>query len=312
DGPRSAGWREHMERRRRFEFDFRERDDERGYRRVRCGSGSMDDDRDSLPEWCLEDAEEEMGTFDSSGAFLSLKKVQKEPIPEEQEMDFRPVEEGEERSDSEGSHNEEAKDHEKITKKEGEKTDRVVAEAVEEAVQTSSPAARSDTPPKSQPPDPLQTSLFERKEESVPERTEKTEDKENRTENTPPAKMSNRGEDLVSVAQPLPQISADTASSAHLSPPVSNSSPALRPVQTPVTAAPGMGNIPTDPDDEEGLKHLEQQAEKMVAYLQDSALDDERLAAKIQEHRAKGSSMPLFHEAMQKWYYKDPQGEIQG
>ncbi|XP_054691754.1 GRB10-interacting GYF protein 2 isoform X11 [Grus americana] len=317
DGPRSAGWREHMERRRRFEFDFRERDDERGYRRVRCGSGSMDDDRDSLPEWCLEDAEEEMGTFDSSGAFLSLKKVQKEPIPEEQEMDFRPVEEGEERSDSEGSHNEEAKDHEKTTKKEGEKTDRVVAEpcnvteAAEEAGQTSSPAARSDTPPKSQPPDPLQTSLFERKEESVPERTEKTEDKENRTENTPPAKMSNR-EDLASVAQPLPQISADTASPAHLSPPVSNSNPALRPVQTPVTAAPGMGNIPADPDDEEGLKHLEQQAEKMVAYLQDSALDDERLAAKIQEHRAKGSSMPLFHEAMQKWYYKDPQGEIQG
>ncbi|XP_057285240.1 GRB10-interacting GYF protein 2 isoform X13 [Pezoporus wallicus] len=312
DGPRSAGWREHMERRRRFEFDFRERDDERGYRRVRCGSGSMDDDRDSLPEWCLEDAEEEMGTFDSSGAFLSLKKVQKEPIPEEQEMDFRPVEEGEERSDSEGSHNEEAKDHEKTTKKEGEKTDRAVAEAVEEAVQASSPAARSDTPPKSQPPDLLQTSLFERKEESLPERTEKTEDKESRMENTTPAKMSSRGEDLASVAQPLPQISADTASPAHLSPPVSNSNPALRPVQTPVTAAPGMGNIPTDPDDEEGLKHLEQQAEKMVAYLQDSALDDERLAAKIQEHRAKGSSMPLFHEAMQKWYYKDPQGEIQG
>ncbi|XP_027734147.1 GRB10-interacting GYF protein 2 isoform X9 [Empidonax traillii] len=309
--PHSPGWREHMERRRRFEFDFRERDDERGYRRVRCGSGSMDDDRDSLPEWCLEDAEEEMGTFDSSGAFLSLKKVQKEPIPEEQEMDFRPVEEGEERSDSEGSHNEEAKDHEK-TKKEGEKTERVVAEAVEEAAQASSPSARSDTPPKSQPPDPLQTNLFERKEESVPERTEKTEDKESRPENTPPAKMSSRGEDLASLAQPLPQISADTASSAHLSPPVSNSNPALRPVQTPVTAAPGMGNIPTDPDDEEGLKHLEQQAEKMVAYLQDSALDDERLAAKIQEHRAKGSSMPLFHEAMQKWYYKDPQGEIQG
>ncbi|XP_068057156.1 GRB10-interacting GYF protein 2 isoform X11 [Anomalospiza imberbis] len=311
DGPHSAGWREHMERRRRFEFDFRDRDDERGYRRVRCGSGSMDDDRDSLPEWCLEDAEEEMGTFDSSGAFHSLKKVQKEPIPEEQEMDFRPVEEGEERSDSEGSHNEEAKDHEK-TKKEGEKTERTVADAVEEAAQASSPAARSDTPPKSQPPDPLQTNFFERKEESVPERTEKTEDKENQVENTLSAKMSNRGEDLASLAQPLPQISADTAASAHLSPPVSNSNPALRPVQTPVTAAPGMGNIPTDPDDEEGLKHLEQQAEKMVAYLQDSALDDERLAAKIQEHRAKGSSMPLFHEAMQKWYYKDPQGEIQG
>ncbi|XP_052543333.1 GRB10-interacting GYF protein 2 isoform X7 [Tympanuchus pallidicinctus] len=316
--PHSPGWREHMERRRRFEFDFRERDDERGYRRVRCGSGSMEDDRDSLPEWCLEDAEEEMGTFDSSGAFLSLKKVQKEPIPEEQEMDFRPVDEGEERSDSEGSHSEDAKDHEKATKKEGEKTDRIVSEscnvteAAEEAVQTSSPATRSESPPKSQLQDSLQTSLFERKEEPVPERTEKTEDKESRTENAPPAKLSNRGEDLASAAQPLPQIPADTASPAHLSPPVSNSNPALRPVQTPVTAAPGMGNVPTDPDDEEGLKHLEQQAEKMVAYLQDSAVDDERLAAKIQEHRAKGSSMPSFHEAMQKWYYKDPQGEIQG
>jgi len=63
---------------------------------------------------------------------------------------------------------------------------------------------------------------------------------------------------LASAAQPLPQRSADTASPAHLSPPVSNSNPALRPVQTPVTAAPGMGNVPTDPDDEEGLKHLEQ------------------------------------------------------
>lgn len=272
----------------------------------------MDDDRDSLPEWCLEDAEEEMGTFDSSGAFLSLKKVQKEPIPEEQEMDFRPVDEGEERSDSEGSHSEDAKNHEKTTRKEGEKTDRIVSEAAEEAVQTSSPATRSESPPKSQLQDSPQTSLFERKEESVPERTEKTEDKESRTENTPPAKLSSRGEDLASAAQPLPQRSADTASPAHLSPPVSNSNPALRPVQTPVTAAPGMGNVPTDPDDEEGLKHLEQQAEKMVAYLQDSAVDDERLAAKIQEHRAKGSSMPLFHEAMQKWYYKDPQGEIQG
>lgn len=49
-----------------------------------------------------------------------------------------------------------------------------------------------------------------------------------------------------------------------------------------------------------------------MAYLQDSALDDERLASKLQEHRAKGVSIPLMHEAMQKWYYKDPQGEIQG
>lgn len=40
-------------------------------------------------------------------------------------MDFRPVEEGEECSDSEGSHNEEAKEPDKTHKKEGEKTDRI-------------------------------------------------------------------------------------------------------------------------------------------------------------------------------------------
>nr|XP_031533701.1 GRB10-interacting GYF protein 2 isoform X3 [Vicugna pacos] len=310
DGPRSAGWREHMERRRRFEFDFRDRDDERGYRRVRSGSGSIDDDRDSLPEWCLEDAEEEMGTFDSSGAFLSLKKVQKEPIPEEQEMDFRPVEEGEECSDSEGSHNEEAKEPDKTNKKEGEKTDRLGVEASEETPQASSPSARPGAPSDLQPQEAPQ---FERKEEPKPEQAEKAEE-ENRTENSLPTKVPSRGDEMVpDVQQPLSQIPSDTASPLLiLPPPVPSPSPALRPVETPVGGAPGMGSVSTEPDDEEGLKHLEQQAEKMVAYLQDSALDDERLASKLQEHRAKGVSIPLMHEAMQKWYYKDPQGEIQG
>ncbi|XP_070324571.1 GRB10-interacting GYF protein 2 isoform X3 [Odocoileus virginianus] len=307
--PHSPGWREHMERRRRFEFDFRDRDDERGYRRVRSGSGSIDDDRDSLPEWCLEDAEEEMGTFDSSGAFLSLKKVQKEPIPEEQEMDFRPVEEGEECSDSEGSHNEEAKEPDKTNKKEAEKTDRVGVEASEETPQTSSSSARPGSPSDQ----PQEAPQFERKEESKTEQMEKAEE-ESRTDNSLSTKVSSRGDEMVpDVQQPLSQIPSDTASPLLiLPPPVPNPSPVLRPVETPVVGAPGMGSVSTEPDDEEGLKHLEQQAEKMVAYLQDSALDDERLASKLQEHRAKGVSIPLMHEAMQKWYYKDPQGEIQG
>ncbi|XP_045152252.1 GRB10-interacting GYF protein 2 isoform X3 [Echinops telfairi] len=310
DGPRSAGWREHVERRRRFEFDFRDRDDERGYRRVRSGSGSIDDDRDSLPEWCLEDAEEEMGTFDSSGAFLSLKKVQKEPIPEEQEMDFRPAEEGEECSDSEGSHNEEAKEPDKTNKKEGEKTDRPAVEASEEALQTSSSCARAGTPADHPP---QETTQLEGQEETQKEQAEKVEE-ESRTENSLPTKVPNRGDEMVPEAQqPLSQTPADAASSLLiLSLPAPNPSPPLRPVETPGVSAPGMGSVSTEPDDEEGLKHLEQQAEKMVAYLQDSALDDERLASKLQEHRAKGVSIPLMHEAMQKWYYKDPQGEIQG
>lgn len=78
-GPRSAGWREHggEGRRRKFDFDFREREEEpRNGRRHRPTSDSFEEDKDGLPEWCLEDEEEEeerMGTFDSSGAFMSLK-----------------------------------------------------------------------------------------------------------------------------------------------------------------------------------------------------------------------------------------------
>uniref|UniRef100_A0A8D2LEL4 GRB10 interacting GYF protein 2 n=1 Tax=Varanus komodoensis TaxID=61221 RepID=A0A8D2LEL4_VARKO len=269
DGPRSAGWREQMERRRRFEFDFRDRDDERGYRRVRCGSSSMEDDRDSLPEWCLEDAEEEMGTFDSSGAFLSSKKVQKEPIPEEQELDFRPVEEGEEQSDSEGSHHEEAKELDKVHVREAVKTERTTVEVAEETVKESSPSTRSGTPPKTQSLEPLTASLLERREDCVPDVIEKAEYKENQMENIPSAKVPNREVEPASTVQPLPQIPPDAASPVHLSSSESNPNSALRPIQTSVTAAPGMGNIPADPDDEEGLKHLEQQK---AAYSRFSAI----------------------------------------
>ena len=49
----------------------------------------------------------------------------------------------------------------------------------------------------------------------------------------------------------------------------------------------------------------------MVAYLQDGVADDDRLAVKTSE-KPKPSGLPLTHEAALKWFYKDPQGEIQG
>lgn len=56
---------------------------------------------------------------------------------------------------------------------------------------------------------------------------------------------------------------------------------------------------------------LPQEAEKMVAYLQDGVVDDDRLTAKTSE-KPKPAGLPLTHEAALKWFYKDPQGEIQG
>ncbi|MEQ2168899.1 hypothetical protein GOODEAATRI_019410 [Goodea atripinnis] len=117
--PSPAGWREQPDQRRRFPFDARE--EERGYRR--SGSGSLEDERDSLPEWCLEDADEEAGTFDSSGAFLSLKKASKEPIPEEAELDFRPLEECDEGLEEEDILHRETKETEKEAKREPDRKD---------------------------------------------------------------------------------------------------------------------------------------------------------------------------------------------
>lgn len=74
--PRSAGWREHVgpgeSRRRKFDFDFRDSDGHGGGRR-RAGSDGLEDDRDGLPEWCTDEEDGEMGTFDSSGAFMPMK-----------------------------------------------------------------------------------------------------------------------------------------------------------------------------------------------------------------------------------------------
>lgn len=89
-GPRSAGWREHGERRRKFDFDLRGERGGCGEEDGRVGGGSshlrrcrgldgFEDDKDGLPEWCLDDEDEEMGTFDASGAFLPLKVPSQEP-----------------------------------------------------------------------------------------------------------------------------------------------------------------------------------------------------------------------------------------
>lgn len=75
-GPRSAGWRDHAapgeSRRRKFDFDFRDSEGHGGGRR-RAGSDGLEDERDGLPEWCTDEEDGEMGTFDSSGAFMPMK-----------------------------------------------------------------------------------------------------------------------------------------------------------------------------------------------------------------------------------------------
>lgn len=58
------------------------------------------------------------------------------------------------------------------------------------------------------------------------------------------------------------------------------------------------------------LRVCVQEAEKMVASLQEEECFTQALQQ--QESRNTAAALPLSHEAAMKWFYKDPQGEIQG
>nr|XP_048689552.1 GRB10-interacting GYF protein 1 isoform X4 [Caretta caretta] len=280
--PRSAGWREHPEgRRRKFDFDFREREEDRGGRRHR-GSDSFEDDKDGLPEWCMDDEDEEMGTFDSSGAFMPLKKSPKEPIPEEQVFDFHPLQEDEERSEGK-------EDAEPGSKEAPEKEARKDPSTAPEEKRCSPPGA----PWLSGPPFAATVATATSECESTllggsdPAAPLGTCDKEPK-----PAAEGDPG------VLGLP---------SQLSPGAVSTLPA--PSSTPNAATEfSIG----DTEDEDGMKHLQQEAEKMVAALQESSMDEERFTQAIQEPRNTAAALPLSHEAAMKWFYKDPQGEIQG
>ncbi|XP_034149124.1 GRB10-interacting GYF protein 1 isoform X3 [Esox lucius] len=275
-GPRSAGWRDHGGRR-KFEFDFR---DGEGHRR--------EDDRDGLPEWCTDEEDGEMGTFDSSGAFMCIKKGSKDAIAEE-DLEFDALEREEENGQG-ASDNYPDRDECKA------------AGDGEDQYKTPSPPAVS-TPPSS---DPLPAPCYA-EAASLPSKTN--------------------------------QVSTEGSSppgSVHLSPDPSTSSSSLIPPPSFGSLLPSSG---IEAEEDEGMKHLQQEAEKMVASLQDTSLEEECFTQALQESHSMGShshthpaphahthasghthahsaprdsALPLSHEAAMKWFYKDPQGEIQG
>ncbi|XP_043393547.1 GRB10-interacting GYF protein 1 isoform X4 [Chelonia mydas] len=280
--PRSAGWREHPEgRRRKFDFDFREREEERGGRRHR-GSDSFEDDKDGLPEWCMDDEDEEMGTFDSSGAFMPLKKSPKEPIPEEQVFDFHPLQEDDERSEGK-------EDAEPGSKEAPEKEARKDPATALEEKRCSPPGA----PWLSGPP-------FAATVATATSECESTL----LGGSDPAAPLGTCDKEPKAAAEGDPGV---LGLPSQLSPGAVSTLPS--PSSTPNAATEfSIG----DAEDDDGMKHLQQEAEKMVAALQESSMDEERFTQAIQEPRNTAAALPLSHEAAMKWFYKDPQGEIQG
>ncbi|XP_028330034.1 GRB10-interacting GYF protein 1 isoform X2 [Gouania willdenowi] len=288
-GPRSAGWREHSgpgeSRRRKFDFDFRESEGHSSGRR-RAGSDGLEDDRDGLPEWCTDEEDGEMGTFDSSGAFMPLKKGGKETILEE-ELDFKGIEEEDDEenyADAERSSAEEDKEKD-----------------CQEMISTAGDGETKLVSPSASPPAHCMPPSLELPPTSVGSVMETVQ-----LSNSHSIKASSSaGEDTSSMAPSKAQLSSNTVASSSLPPP------------PPFSAAPLLPPSGGDTEDDEGMKHLQQEAEKMVASLQDTSLEEECFTHALQqqqqqESRNTAAALPLSHEAAMKWFYKDPQGEIQG
>ncbi|XP_078131893.1 GRB10-interacting GYF protein 1 isoform X1 [Sander vitreus] len=289
-GPRSAGWREHTgpgeSRRRKFDFDFRDSEGHGGGRR-RAGSEGQEDDRDGLPEWCTDEEDGEMGTFDSSGAFMTMKKGGKETILED-EFEFKGIEEEEEeeenftdieRNSAEGDKDNESKECGSAV---GD------GETKPASPSSSPPALPNCTPPALEP---------------QPSNVGPAVDNPQLNNSHPVKASSMPSEDMAPIGGSKAQLSPSAPTSSSLPPPPPSSAAPLHP-------PPG-----GDAEDDEGMKHLQQEAERMVASLQDTSLEEECFTQALQqqqESRNTAAALPLSHEAAMKWFYKDPQGEIQG
>ncbi|CAK6975295.1 GRB10-interacting GYF protein 1 isoform X5 [Scomber scombrus] len=282
-GPRSAGWRDHSgpgeSRRRKFDFDFRDSDGHGGSGRRRAGSEGLEDDRDGLPEWCTDEEDGEMGTFDSSGAFMTMKKSGKETILEE-EFEFKGIEEEEEEeSFADMERNSADGDKDKESKEAG---SAYIDGETKPASPSTSPPIHCTPPSLELPGGPMVDNAH--------------------LSNSHPAKACTTiCEDAAPVGGSKAQLSPSVSTSSTLPPP------------PPSSAAPLLPLSGGDTEDDEGMKHLQQEAEKMVASLQDTSLEEECFTQTLQqESRNTAAALPLSHEAAMKWFYKDPQGEIQG
>ncbi|KAJ8008412.1 hypothetical protein DPEC_G00104550 [Dallia pectoralis] len=290
-GPRSAGWREQEGlaegRRKKFDFDFRD-----GVGRRRAGSEGLEDERDGLPEWCTDEEDGEMGTFDASGAFLPVSKKG----GKDEEFDFQGIEEEEE---EEG---ESLTDMERIMNG-GERVDGKESAgdgvlknrnspptSLSPAAPLSAPPALGFGPPTTNPPMPeLSLTVAEL------EASQMADNHPAKTRAVP--------------SGVIPEASPAGGSTASLSPGTSSSLPSPPPSSAATHLPPPPGG---DTEDDDGMKHLQQEAEKMVASLQDTSLEEECFTQTLQDIRNTAAALSLSHDAAMKWFYKDPQGEIQG
>ncbi|GFY04703.1 GRB10-interacting GYF protein 1 [Trichonephila clavipes] len=295
DKPGSRGpWRSNSERDRR---DMAERTppSRSSSGNIRSGSGSQpkqsshsswkDDNQGKLPEWSVEETTEpdSVGTFDSSGAFLETKVSENASLDEVYASDD--ADEGIPEEDSPEANKEASK---KATKK-----SYVSIKKLSANKQSSKPS--SDVKNTEEKPIPITSehskSSSPKNKRSVGKSTENVI-----KQNTVTEKQTNV-ETESNLSSPISQPNVPT----HVSEPVKTESVILSNVKNSESAITRTGVV----SEEEGFAYHQKATENMVAQWTEE-IEEQRVPSQT------NPTHPTHVEKDNKWFYQDPQGEIQG
>ncbi|XP_064643332.1 GRB10-interacting GYF protein 2-like isoform X2 [Lineus longissimus] len=286
-------------------------EEQRSYRRQRSSSSYDDDlEPDGVPEWSTMDADDMdvLGTFDSSGAFMSMRDAMALKEEEDREERWRRDSRGSSGSNDERRHSN---------------------NSTNGAMNKSDTEGIPDDRPSSDKPSAKDNELSEAMEKVDPVQAEQKMEKpqkkskqkvETLNNNDHSVSCSVRNQDSIRAQktpepepqreQPQPVQNGSTKSPA---PPVEPEQ--IRPEENDHVSgpppqltqmhqrAPGQRR----PEDEISFDHLETAAEEMVANW--TAEEDAKSDGKL---KVESGALPWEHDDAKRWFYRDPQGELQG
>lgn len=244
------------------------------YRRSTSTNCAYEEESDSLPEWSMDDAED-VGTFDSSGAFMSLKDLEQQEKMDKESTSEDPWQDKEDRTE---------KEHLEI-----ELENRV--EFLDGGLDTGNSEPKHGD---------FSMQWQEQPVESASSDGDQVTD----------GKAAGEAEVINTealVMKDLPPVLSSTSSTAGAPGEKLTGEEAVLPaVVDPGDAANSCKYETEQQETEVNFDHLERQVESL--FYASFLTDDENIA---NVEREKGF-LPPDHEDAKKWFYRDPQGQVQG
>lgn len=305
-------------------------------------SGSWDEDHDpDVPEWADTDDMDTPGTFDSSGAFMSMRELKE--VEEKEKEDGEKGQEKRERGDTEGGEKRKLNGakSKKDSESPGKTSDPDSAESKDVSVTDKSDRSKSSRERSGSPQTQAQrkdsdvNKKIEKKDSSIAGRVFRGDAAENGTDASrqssavghPPERTGSKAQQAAEA--PVEQVSSDKPAlkagaskshsrspeempkEEHVPKPAAENQPCpVVPEQSMDPArenGPQAGHMLADILEDDQFDHLEKAAEDLVATwtAEEDAKSDNK--AKVE-----AGSVPMDHEDAKKWFYRDPQGDLQG